>query len=485
MLGAPGLDDAREERAWLDRMAAAAERAAKDERKLHALARLLRRTAEPAIVFTEYRDTQRAIEQHLSPLRRCVTLHGGLTRSERDGVLRRFDDGRADVLLATDAAGAGLNLHRRCRLVITLELPWSPVRLEQRVGRVDRIGQSRTVHAVHLVGRGTPEERVLAQLVAKAERARAALGDDGAPWIGAGDDEQIAGALIGGAVAWAALQNPGDAARAFEDAAHAPAGAVQGFSPAAAEPTPGPAPGSPDSAAKLVTRLDLTSRAVDEAASLLQRRRLHSVLRGRGPRSTRKCAGSGREARGPTVTFVPARLCGAVSSLRSAPGIVAVFEAVFLDGHGRAIDEAIVTLLADLRLDRPLSFADARRSAASLCAALPAALSPALDAVVSRRLAVLRERIRAEDGAGRERLATSEGAGEDDGVAAVQPGLFDRRADREAQRRRGHPGQAHDADRQPPANAGAGTHLALAGQPRLTHVLVVTTRGRGARAWTT
>ena len=72
-----------------------------------------------------------------------VQLHGGLTARERNDVLRRFTDGTVRVLLATDAASEGLNLHERCRLVINLELPWTPLRLEQRAGRVDRIGQSR------------------------------------------------------------------------------------------------------------------------------------------------------------------------------------------------------------------------------------------------------------------------------------------------------------------------------------------------------
>ena len=79
------------------------------------------------------------------------------------------------MLLATDAASEGLNLHTRCRLVINLELPWTPLRLEQRVGRVDRIGQSRPVHALHLVARGTGEESVVARLSERETRARASL----------------------------------------------------------------------------------------------------------------------------------------------------------------------------------------------------------------------------------------------------------------------------------------------------------------------
>jgi hypothetical protein len=78
-------------------------------------------------------------------------------------------------MLATDAASEGLNLHTRCRLIINLELPWTPPRVEQRIGRVDRIGQTRTVHAVHLVARGTGEEHLLRRLSDRAARARVSL----------------------------------------------------------------------------------------------------------------------------------------------------------------------------------------------------------------------------------------------------------------------------------------------------------------------
>ena len=77
------------------------------------------------------------------------------------------------MLLATDAAGEGLNLHGRCRAVINLELPWNPMRLEQRIGRVDRIGQTRRVHAFHLISSRTGEQRILEYLRAKLTRARA------------------------------------------------------------------------------------------------------------------------------------------------------------------------------------------------------------------------------------------------------------------------------------------------------------------------
>ena len=83
-------------------------------------------------------------------------LHGGQDCSERRHQLRQFLDGSTSVLLATDVAGQGLNLQSRARWVISLELPWNPARLEQRIGRVDRISQTRPTHLTLLVARTKP-----------------------------------------------------------------------------------------------------------------------------------------------------------------------------------------------------------------------------------------------------------------------------------------------------------------------------------------
>ena len=168
------LRDASSERRLLKIVAARAVAASARETKLVLLERLLGRFArlrEPAIVFTEYRDTLLHVRERLSC--DCAVLHGGMTREERRVELERFASGRCRVLLATDAAGEGLNLQERCRAVINLELPWNPMRLEQRIGRVDRIGQKRRVHAFHLISRGTGEMRILDHLRAKLTRARA------------------------------------------------------------------------------------------------------------------------------------------------------------------------------------------------------------------------------------------------------------------------------------------------------------------------
>lgn len=174
VLAAPGLADAQEEQVVLERVVNSAAAAARDESKVRALIRLLRRLREPAIVFTEYRDTLERLAERLGAAGISVLLlHGGLDPAARAQTQRAFNTASA-VLLATDAASEGLNLQARCRVVIHFELPWAPGRLEQRAGRVDRIGQTRRVHEILLVACDTAERRVLAPLAARAARVSAA-----------------------------------------------------------------------------------------------------------------------------------------------------------------------------------------------------------------------------------------------------------------------------------------------------------------------
>jgi superfamily II DNA or RNA helicase len=165
------LADRERERVLLTALLTAAREAARTETKLTRLAALLRRTREPVVVFTEYRDTLLHVLRRIA--RPAVVLHGGLRREERAGALARFASTADVVLLATDAAAEGLNLHHHCRTIVNLELPWNPSRLEQRVGRVDRIGQPRTVHAFHLVAATTGESVVLDRLRARIAIAEA------------------------------------------------------------------------------------------------------------------------------------------------------------------------------------------------------------------------------------------------------------------------------------------------------------------------
>jgi superfamily II DNA or RNA helicase len=192
-LATPGLADAAREHRLLAGLIAAADAAALDESKLRFLQRLSARLSrESIVVFTEYRDTLLRLSAALQP---SLQLHGGLTATERSAVQARFNrDG--GVLLATDAAAEGLNLQGRGRLIVNYELPWNPARLEQRIGRVDRIGQSRTVHAITLTASDTAEDLVLRNLARRLSRVAAALGstDRLAALL---DDRRMAGIVIG------------------------------------------------------------------------------------------------------------------------------------------------------------------------------------------------------------------------------------------------------------------------------------------------
>ena len=169
---APAFERTDEEREVLQRLVEAARRAQNNDRKMHVLRRIVRRVREPLIIFTEYRDTLDAIRDEIGSHRRITMLHGGQTAHERAQSVRAFTGGAADVMIATDAGSEGLNLQGTCRLVVNLELPWNPIRLEQRVGRVDRIGQTRTVHAINLFADGTAERTVLASLLRRIDRIR-------------------------------------------------------------------------------------------------------------------------------------------------------------------------------------------------------------------------------------------------------------------------------------------------------------------------
>ena len=108
--------------------------------------------------------------------RRWSCIHGGMGREERMKAQERFrHDPEVQVLLATDAAGEGINL-QRAHLMVNYDLPWNPNRLEQRFGRIHRIGQTEVCHLWNLVAEETREGDVYRTLLEKLEEARKALG---------------------------------------------------------------------------------------------------------------------------------------------------------------------------------------------------------------------------------------------------------------------------------------------------------------------
>ncbi len=176
------------ERSWLKRLAHLSAGASHIESKVSRLVGLLCRINEPVVVFTEFRHSLEVLAGRLRLVRPIAILHGGLSAAEREDALDRFEQGAASALLATDVAGQGLNLHARCRWVVSLELPWNPARLEQRIGRVDRIGQQRPVHLTLLVARHETETDLLAHLARRVLAARRPLGDSALIDIPPGED---------------------------------------------------------------------------------------------------------------------------------------------------------------------------------------------------------------------------------------------------------------------------------------------------------
>ena len=132
------------------------------------------------VIFTEHRDTLNYLESRITTLlgrtEAVVMIHGGMGREERLKAQESFKhDPEVQVLLATDAAGEGINL-QRAHLMVNYDLPWNPNRLEQRFGRIHRIGQTEVCHLWNLVAEETREGDVYRKLLEKLEEARKALG---------------------------------------------------------------------------------------------------------------------------------------------------------------------------------------------------------------------------------------------------------------------------------------------------------------------
>ena len=132
------------------------------------------------VIFTEHRDTLSYLEQRVTTLlgrtEAVVCIHGGIGREARLKAQEAFrHDPEVQVLLATDAAGEGINL-QRAHLMVNYDLPWNPNRIEQRFGRIHRIGQTEVCHLWNLVAQETREGDVYRKLLEKLDEARSALG---------------------------------------------------------------------------------------------------------------------------------------------------------------------------------------------------------------------------------------------------------------------------------------------------------------------
>ena len=454
-----GLGSTAHERAWLGAIHAAALAAAGSESKLSCLRRLLRRVGEPAIVFTEYRDTLLRIASTIAPLTPIALLHGGLTREERRAAEERFTSGTAQVLLATDAAGEGLNLQACCRLVVNCELPWSPMRLEQRAGRVDRIGQDRPVHVIHLLARDTAETEILARLVRRLARVRASLGHIG-DVVGAVPERVIADAMV-----------RGDASGFLAASSRKEDPVTPHYQNSSISIAPAPHRG--------ITHIDLRPQAAIEL------RRLRFVRQVRPVRSQHRSDTMlvDLERTAPWLTILSvSRLCsfrtrssnGPLHTL--GPGVICLFRARLADRAGHLIEtmlipvRAPVTKVACIRSRR-----DARIRTERLLSQLDHAIRQAARRAVAERLVAAQPDHATVAASARKREVTIASL-LDTRLARslVQLGLFDRRTLRQAEpEKRRRATQRSDVELRLQA-LDASMSLSLAGELELMLVLVVT-----------
>jgi len=161
----------------------------KIDKKWDELSKLLQNQAEmfdahghrrKLVIFTEHRDTLNYLTDRIRTLlgrpEAVVTIHGGMGREERRNAQEGFtQDKNVEILVATDAAGEGINL-QRAHLMVNYDIPWNPNRLEQRFGRIHRIGQTEVCHLWNLVADETREGDVFKRLFEKIEEQRRALG---------------------------------------------------------------------------------------------------------------------------------------------------------------------------------------------------------------------------------------------------------------------------------------------------------------------
>ena len=144
--------------------------------KVNRLLQLLGEFPDKLVLFTQFRATQELLHQRLTEAGHAVAVfHGGLTRLAKEAAVNQFR-GPARVLIATESGSEGRNLqfaHALCNF----DLPWNPMRIEQRVGRLSRIGQTRDIQIFNLVTAGTVEEAVLHLLQAKLNLFELVIGE--------------------------------------------------------------------------------------------------------------------------------------------------------------------------------------------------------------------------------------------------------------------------------------------------------------------
>ena len=176
------------------------------------LSQLASDSHEKLIIFTHFRATLELLADLLRGMNiDFVLYHGQLSRAQKDEAIRRFEQS-AQVLLSTEAAGEGRNL-QFCRLMLNFDLPWNPQRIEQRVGRIHRIGQTRPVEIFNLSAAGTVEDYILEILDRKLNMFELVIGEMDMILGHLEDERDFEGIVMD---IWAQARTPDEAAAGFE-----------------------------------------------------------------------------------------------------------------------------------------------------------------------------------------------------------------------------------------------------------------------------
>ncbi|MEK3724142.1 DEAD/DEAH box helicase [Paenibacillus sp. FSL H8-0034] len=151
-------------------------RSIKANTKAEAVIELIKEINDKVIIFTEYRASQEYLMHYLKEHGfSAVPYRGGMNRGKKDWMMDLFRN-RAQVLVATEAGGEGINL-QFCHNMINFDLPWNPMRVEQRIGRVHRLGQTHDVHIYNLATEGTIEQYILSLLHEKINMFELVIGE--------------------------------------------------------------------------------------------------------------------------------------------------------------------------------------------------------------------------------------------------------------------------------------------------------------------
>lgn len=151
-------------------------KAVRDTGKLAALLKLLQNTSDQTVVFTGFVETQSVIAEFLQREGiDVVNFHGGMSRAQKEQAINDFRDG-TKVLISTESGGEGRNL-QFCHRMVNFDIPWNPMKIEQRIGRIHRIGQEHEVNIYNLASQGTMEEHILRILDAKVNLFQLVVGE--------------------------------------------------------------------------------------------------------------------------------------------------------------------------------------------------------------------------------------------------------------------------------------------------------------------